>query len=1440
MLVKYLKRGYAGSHTGSLAPHGTEKSLAAMGPKSKCKLKMCSARGLQLLGLFVLLNIIPQAKAACGKPIAVQHSSLHPQFARQTSFENGQTATFRCNTGYSVKGRTYSIKCLQNEWSPVQFSCEPKNCGFPGESEHGYWDGEAFTFGKDVRFVCNDGYVIAGRQDYRTCQADGTWSHEVPVCEPIKCDTPEEVENGIVSFPSELDYDSIVTYHCNQGFSLIGNKIRRCNEKGVWSDSAPACKDIKCPRPPPVKNGYAVEDVKTEYIMNDKLVYQCEGHYDLKGSPTITCLQSKLWSEPPICEPVCKEKTIPNANSNEGYEREFFVLGNQLQFTCKTGFADKRRDMLSTTCTLYENKADWFPLLNTFKCEKLCPLFPTNNYQDTRLEYVLGFPTGKRFFLYDYVEFKCAEGYRDISKTSSDAFKVHCLPTSNWDPSPVWKQKTFSCRRYCGHPGTPGHGQTIGSSYIEGATLRFKCDLGFRINGQQQVYTQCRNNGMWSVPKVDCQEVNCGRPEITNGICSGQHPSHFAHDKSVSCQCNTGYELTTSNNAIRCQDDGRWTYLHCEVVTCNYPNEISNLIYKAPSNIFGETITFTCRSGYELEGFASAVCQANKQWSHPAPKCIQKKCKKITLSENLKIDDTNVNVGSQVNFYCDEGYTLIGSNEAECLPTLEWSIEKAPICKPVTCDQLDIQNGSFDVSLPVQFNTFIRYSCNENYVLVGNQTIECLRTGKLSSEKPYCKMADTCDNPSSVENAEPIIHNRDFKAGVTVEYKCKRGFSSANEGPLNTINCQKSPEGHFKWTEPTINCTPITCEPPEVVDNAKLVGDEVTFGKTITYVCKTGFTIKGNDTRECLADGTWSNITPTCERESIGQPCERLGNISKGHVHVNQTNPNIAKYACDDGYVLEGPSVRTCKNNKWSGLEPICRVRLSTVLSSNECGTPPMIDNADLTQDVFGKSSFKIGTNINYNCKPGYTTSSGSVSISIRCRSMDDRGKWNIPVSTCNEACQIPGNIENGEVVVDNSNPRRIVYLCNEGYILFGNNMRTCSNLGKWSGKEPSCRIAGNDVCGTPPNIPNAMLIEEHEQQESFPVDTRVRYRCKPGYTVSPGSSYTLYCRREGNAIKWDMPKLKCSPKTCSFPGEIENGYFEGDSFQYRRIVTYFCNKGYTIPEKHTSLECQADGTWSHQTPTCEPITCDSPAEGPHLISSSPSRLEFGSAITYTCEKEMTLNGPSTRTCQADGTWSGKDPVCVFNCPPPSEPWQGYWIGNDHSLGSSITLKCNKGYMVAGADKQTCREDQAWYPSQSPTCQRTCDQPIDPFGRLSDQHKSKNVFTQGDIVRVTCSNRQPYEGYNLQCNDGQWAPPGSPRAFTWNTCGGFCLMPPSQVKATLSPRFTYKNMYNVDDYLYFNCNNSYSRRFGYYLYCRQDNTKRTNWENDCGSGPCCL
>ena len=37
----------------------------------------------------------------------------------------------------------------------------------------------------------------------------------------------------------------------------------------------------------------------------------------------------------------------------------------------------------------------------------------------------------------------------------------------------------------------------------------------------------------------------------------------------------------------------------------------------------------------------------------------------------------------------------------------------------------------------------------------------------------------------------------------------------------------------------------------------------------------------------------------------------------------------------------------------------------------------------------------------------------------------------------------------------------------------------------------------------------------------------------------------------------------------------------------------------------------------------------------------------FQSMARYGCNEGFTLSGSQSRTCQADGTWSGTDPVCV-------------------------------------------------------------------------------------------------------------------------------------------------------------------------------------------------
>ena len=38
--------------------------------------------------------------------------------------------------------------------------------------------------------------------------------------------------------------------------------------------------------------------------------------------------------------------------------------------------------------------------------------------------------------------------------------------------------------------------------------------------------------------------------------------------------------------------------------------------------------------------------------------------------------------------------------------------------------------------------------------------------------------------------------------------------------------------------------------------------------------------------------------------------------------------------------------------------------------------------------------------------------------------------------------------------------------------------------------------------------------------------------------------------------------------------------------------------------------------------------------------------ITLGSVATYSCNDSFMLTGTSTRTCQADGTWSGDNPTC--------------------------------------------------------------------------------------------------------------------------------------------------------------------------------------------------
>ena len=57
-------------------------------------------------------------------------------------------------------------------------------------------------------------------------------------------------------------------------------------------------------------------------------------------------------------------------------------------------------------------------------------------------------------------------------------------------------------------------------------------------------------------------------------------------------------------------------------------------------------------------------------------------------------------------------------------------------------------------------------------------------------------------------------------------------------------------------------------------------------------------------------------------------------------------------------------------------------------------------------------------------------------------------------------------------------------------------------------------------------------------------------------------------------------------------------------------------------------------------------VDCGPLSDPDNGMVETPQGTTFGQEATYTCNNMYDLVGDGTRTCQADGVWSGTDPTC--------------------------------------------------------------------------------------------------------------------------------------------------------------------------------------------------
>ncbi|ELT94705.1 hypothetical protein CAPTEDRAFT_131340, partial [Capitella teleta] len=258
------------------------------------------------------------------------------------SYSYLDTITYVCDDGYNLTNGIKERLCLQNStWSESEAVCELIDCGSPLSVANATVDFNQTTVGSiAISFYCNEGYILGQGNLSRECQSDRTWSGEPPQCIKLSCPSPQTQEsNTILLSGDSFMFEDSISYSCSPGFTLAGgHTTRTCQSDGTWSGDAPICVDLlasrNCSHIPGVAHGKANISLTSELLV-DTVMYTCDKGYNLTGSSSLFCINGTFGGNLTECLAVTCDAapSIDNGVAIGGN-----VYGNVVIFLCDHGF----------------------------------------------------------------------------------------------------------------------------------------------------------------------------------------------------------------------------------------------------------------------------------------------------------------------------------------------------------------------------------------------------------------------------------------------------------------------------------------------------------------------------------------------------------------------------------------------------------------------------------------------------------------------------------------------------------------------------------------------------------------------------------------------------------------------------------------------------------------------------------------------------------------------------------------------------------------------------------------------------------------------------------------------------------------------------------------------------------------------------------------------
>ncbi|XP_054837985.1 P-selectin isoform X2 [Eublepharis macularius] len=562
---------------------------------------------------------VPQCVAVQCRPLNTPSNGERHCSPVHGEFQYQSTCRFTCTEGFVVNGAETSICEASGRWTYPEPICQVKQCQEIESPARGTMDcinplGD-FAYNSTCSFACETGFQLSGSEILH-CSSSGQWTAAVPICHAVQCQPLGVPIHGNITcshLHGDFQYQSRCTFHCSEGFQLLGEEETLCTASREWTSPPPVCQVIDCPKlDAPKDGGLNCSHLHGDFTYSSRCTFSCNTGFVLVGQERRQCTALGLWTEkPPFCEAVkCHSLQSPEKGKMTcSHPVEEFAYQSTCEFTCEPGFA--LAGTKTTGCLASGNWSDPFPTCQVIGCPKLD--VPENGG--------LNCSHPHRDFAYSSTcTFSCNMGFVRVGQE-----KLRCTAMGQWTENPPFCEAAKcpvlhapdNSHFNCSHP----HGD-----FAYGSSCNFSCNAGFKLVGLEML--DCLAIGNWTDQLPSCKAVPCpalGSPDNGRGNCSHPH-GFFAFNSSCLFSCDSGFELVGSE-MLQCMAKEKWTgdMPICEAVSCpqlvNQEHMVMNCSHPWGPFRYSSTCHLHCADGYILNGTSRVECQPEGHWSAEMPVC---------------------------------------------------------------------------------------------------------------------------------------------------------------------------------------------------------------------------------------------------------------------------------------------------------------------------------------------------------------------------------------------------------------------------------------------------------------------------------------------------------------------------------------------------------------------------------------------------------------------------------------------------------------------------------------------------------------------------------------------------------------------------------------------------------------------------------------------------